>query len=511
MAISLNASNAQILNAVRDQAGLEYQMRIPAVSDGDISKALKELDKYTPMWNIFMSTLLNTIGLRMFNENLYENRLRPLKSGSLAFGGMVEEYSINLIQAEEYDVNDTNVFEVKEPDMEVNWHRINSRRRYPLTINEDLIAEACESDGGLSALITYIMQTPQNSAEWDEYLLMMELLAKYQTEDGFANVQVSDILSAQDPEAAGKQLVKAVSTWYEKSKFYRRDTNAAGIDAVSNSMILLTTPEIQSSYSTDVLAAAFNMSRAEFMADRVITVDKFPDSLSGTQAILLDADWYKVFDTKNKVASIYNPKTLNWNHFLHRWGIFSCSRMRPAIRFSTAEGNINVPAVFSVDGVTAVFGKYDSAFSDVTYDGPGTVNEDYNTLVVDDTAGLKIPLDVDVHSMDDDSHERNSRNAYWLVTGSIAPIVTTHLDSTTGELVYAYNPSGDVPDVDASSLDVILPDTGTYVDRDGYLHIAPDMSYSALKITAISAQDPTHNASINIFSTAQAAALEFEI
>lgn len=502
MGISLNASNAQILNAVRDQAGLEYQMRIPAVSDGDISKALKELDKYTPMWNIFMSTLLNTIGLRMFNENLYENRLRPLKTGSLAFGGMVEEYSINLIQAEEYDVNDTNVFEVKEPDMEVNWHRINSRRRYPLTINEDLIAEACESDGGLSALITYIMQTPQNSAEWDEYLLMLELLAKYQTEDGFANIQVSDILSAQDPEAAGKQLVKAVSTWYEKSKFYRRDTNAAGIDAVSNSMILLTTPEIQSSYSTDVLAAAFNMSRAEFMADRVITVDKFPAGLEGTQAILLDADWYKVFDTKNKVASIYNPKTLNWNHFLHRWGIFSCSRMRPAIRFSTSEGNINVPVTWTVEAVVASFG--DSSWTN--WQGPGIVNDAWTVLTVDNTAGITVPLKATVHEVSSDD-SRETDHVYWLVSGSIAPIVAA--DSDTGDNTYVYpnnnaEASTPLPDFDTDAMDVILPDSGTYVDRDGVLHVAPDMSYSALKITAISTQDPTKNASITVFSTAEA-------
>lgn len=502
MAISLNASNAQILNAVRDQAGLEYQMRIPAVSDGDISKALKELDKYTPMWNIFMSTLLNTIGLRMFNENLYENRLRPLKTGSLAFGGMVEEYSINLIQAEEYDVNDTNVFEVKEPDMEVNWHRINSRRRYPLTINEDLIAEACESDGGLSALITYIMQTPQNSAEWDEYLLMLELLAKYQTEDGFANVQVSDILSAQDPEAAGKQLVKAVSTWYEKSKFYRRDTNAAGIDAVSRNMILLTTPEIQASYNVDVLAAAFNMSRAEFMADRVLTVDKFPAGLSGTQAILLDADWYKVFDTKNKVASIYNPKTLNWNHFLHRWGIFSCSRMRPAIRFSTAEGNINVPDTWSVVSVAASFG--DPTWGE--WQGPGSVNDAWSVLTVDDTAGITVPLTANVSEASTIGDTRETTNVYWLVSGSVAPIVTVDSD---GAIVYEYPnaTSGGDPDLDAASLDVILPDSGTYVDRNGVLHVAPDMSYSALKITAISTQDPTKNASITVYSTAQAALL----
>ena len=508
MTITLDASNAQILNAVRDQAGLDYQARIPAVSDGDISKALRELDRYTPMWNIFMETLLNTIGLRMFNENLYENRLRPLKSGALAFGGMVEEYSINLIQAEEYDVNDTNVFDVSEPDMEVNWHRINSRRRYPLTINEDLIAEACESDGGLSALITYIMQTPQNSAEWDEYKIMLELLAKYDIEDGFANIQVSDILSAVDPEAAGKQLVKAVSTWYEKSKFYRRDTNAAGIDAVSRDMILLTTPEIQASYNVDVLAAAFNMDRAQFVADRVLTVDKFPDSLAGTQAILLDRDWYKVFDTKNKVASIYNPKTLNWNHFLHRWGIFSCSRMRPAIRFSTDTDTINIPVTWSVTDVHSWFDSGDIPSGTTLHDALNG-NPD-GLLEVEDTAGLKIPLHAMVIEADTDSNTRNTDNYYWLVSGSIAPITTASSDENSGTISYMY-PTDSTDDVNIDALDVILPDTGTYVDRDNVLHIADGMSYSAIKVTAISTVDPLFNCSITVMSSDQYSALEFEV
>lgn len=354
MSIIIDGSNAQIMNAVRSNASLDYQSRIPAITDGNISKALTELERYTPMWNEFVITLLNTIGLRLFNANLYENRLRPLKSGSLAFGGMVEEYSMNLIEGQEYDVNDTNVFDAQSPDIEVNWHRINSRLKYPLAVNEDLLAEACETEGGLSEFVAYVMQAPQNSAEWDEYKQMMQLLQMYNDKDGFANIQTMDILTDEDPETAGKELVKAVSTWYEKSKFYRKDTNAAGIDAVSRDMILLTTPEIQASYNVDVLAAAFNMDRARFMADRVLTVDEWPSGLEGTQAILLDADWYKVYQTKNKITSIYNPSSLSWIHYLHRWAIMSCSRMRPAIRFSTDDSTIPIPATSkTVDKVDA--------------------------------------------------------------------------------------------------------------------------------------------------------------
>ena len=475
MSIVIDGSNAQIMNAVRSNASLEYQSRIPAITDGNISKALTELDRYTPMWNEFVITLLNTIGLRYFNANLYENRLRPLKSGALAFGGMVEEYSMNLIEGQEYDVNDTNVFDADAPDIEVNWHRINSRLKYPLAVNEDLLAEACETEGGLSEFVTYIMTAPQNSAEWDEYKQMLELLGKYQEKDGFANVQVSDILTAADPEAAGKQLVKAVATWYEKSKFYRKDTNAAGIDAVSRDMILLATPEIQASYNVDVLAAAFNMDRARFMADRVLTIDRWPANLEGTQAILLDSDWYKVYQTKNKITSIYNPSSLNWIHYLHRWAIMSASRMRPAVRFSTDTDSIDVPVQYvaynltlgsvknTATGAIANISTINSKITDAI-DG---LYQMWPTLVLED------PDEV----APDITRQGTAANVFYLLSGSI---------------------SGNGIAADKTSVDVILPDTGTYIDRQGVLHIGKGCEYSNLYITACYAEDSSKNVTVEI-------------
>lgn len=447
----LSASNAQILNTVRVNSSLEYQTRIPAVTDGNISKAMIELDRYTPMWNEFVHNLLNVIGLHLFNENHYENRLKPLKSGALAFGGMVEEYSMNLIDAQEYDANDTNVFDAPDPDIEVNWHRINSRLKYPLKVNEDLLAEAVETEGALASFVAYVMSKPQDSAEWNEYKQMLELLAKSAEVDGMANINVPNILTAADPEAAGKALVKQISTWYEKSKFYRNDTNAAGIDAVSRNMVLLTTPEIQASQSVDVLAAAFNMDRAQFMADRTIVVDAWPEILAGTQAILVDQDWYKCYDTKNKVTSIYNPATLDWIHYLHKWSILSASRQRPIIRFSTDQTNLGTITTKTVSSVAA-------SFKDGTSDDlvPGMSKELAATVTYSDSS--------------------TDSRVYWIITGSTEA----------------------VPADDAASVDVILPDTGTYVDRMGILHVSEGNTYQTLTITAVSTADPSKNDTITL-------------
>lgn len=128
MAYTISASNANILNTVRANASHAYQERIPAVSDADVSKAMLELKRYTPMWNEFVETLLNVVGLRLFNMNKFENRLKPLQSGSLPFGGMVAEYGMDLIKADDYDVDDVNVFGAEKPEIRVTWHRVTPAR-----------------------------------------------------------------------------------------------------------------------------------------------------------------------------------------------------------------------------------------------------------------------------------------------------------------------------------------------------------------------------------------------
>lgn len=447
----LSASNADILNTVRANASLEYRSRIPEITDGNISKAMTELERYTPMWNEFQHNLLNVVGLRLFTNNLYENVLKPLKGGALAWGGMVEEYGMNLIKGEEYDKNDTNVFDADTPEIEVNWHRINRRMKYPLKINEDLLTEACYNEGGLSEFVTYIMNNPQTSAEQDEYLLMLELLRKYEELDGFANINVPNILTSADPETDGKKLVKAIMTWNKKAQFFRKDLNAAGIDAVANSFNLLTTPEIYASQNVDVLAAAFNMDKAQFMAERVIVIDEWPDGLEGTQALLLDKDFYRVYDTKNVVKSIYNPSTLDWIHYLHRWGIFSVSRMRPAIRFSTEQTNLGTITTKTVKSVAAA-----------------TVSGAADVLA----AGADIPLKATVTYSDNTTDER----AYWILTGST---VAATADNT-------------------ANVDVILPDTGTYVDRENVLHVSENSTYQTITATAVSTMDGSKNDTITL-------------
>lgn len=68
----------------------------------------------------------------------------------------------------------------------------------------------------------------------------------------------------------------------------------------------------------------------------MIIVDDFGgNETDDTVAILIDKDWFMVYDTKFEMTEQYNARHLYWNYFLHHWQVMSSSDYAPAIRFTT--------------------------------------------------------------------------------------------------------------------------------------------------------------------------------
>ena len=157
---AVKATNEAIINKVRANASLGYQERIPVVTRANLARTLEQLQNYEPLWNEFVSVLINRIGLTLFNANSFTNKLRPLKSGAMNYGGVMQEIGANLLKGEAYDPNATNVFDAPKPDVEVNYHVINRRDVYPMRLNEDLLSEAFLNDGQLQAFMNAMLALP---------------------------------------------------------------------------------------------------------------------------------------------------------------------------------------------------------------------------------------------------------------------------------------------------------------------------------------------------------------
>lgn len=451
---TLTLSNAEVLNLVRSEASKGYQERIPAATRGNIAKIFETLDVYSPIMNEFNDLLVNRIGLTVFQTNSFHNSLAPLKRGEQQFGGMVQEIQGGLIQAERYDPNNTNPFGAPKPDIEVNYYSMNRQDVYPMRYNRDQLRQAFVNDGGLSGMINDILAMPLKSDQWDEYLIMRNLVKGAHDTWTMPTVKVPDIATASDKEAAGKEIAVAMREHYLMMRdFIKTQYNPKHMPVSSDELVVLGTPAFFAYFDVEVLAAAFHMDKANFIADRTIVVDDF--DIAGAQAVLIDASAYVCADNLVANDTIYNPRTRDWVSYLHHWGTYALSDMRNMLLFSsTEEDNLGSVTAKSVTGVSLAL-----------------TNTVANNAVL--KPGAEIELTPKVTYSDNSTDEA----VFYLVTD---------LSATA--------PS----DAKAPAPNVISPDTGTYVDDQNVLHVSRNSTYDTLNITAYAAANNTKLANLKL-------------
>lgn len=454
MAATLTLSNAEVLNMVRSEASASYQERIPAATRGNIARIFETLDAYSPIMNEFCDLLVNRIGLTVFQTNSFRNSLAPLKRGEQQFGGVIQEIQTGLIKAERYDPNNTNPFGAPKPDIEVNYYTMNRQDVYPMRYNRDQLRQAFVNDGGLSSMLNDILATPLKSDQWDEYLIMRGLIKGAHDAWTMPTVKVPDIATASDKEAAGKEIAVAMREHYLMMRdFIKTQYNPKHMPVSSDELVILGTPAFFAYFDVEVLAAAFHMDKANFIADRTIVVDDF--DIAGAQAVLIDASAYLCADNLVANDTIYNPRTRDWISYLHHWGTYALSDMRNMLLFSsTEEDNLGTVTAKTVTGVNLAL-----------------TNTVSNNAVLE--AGAEIEL---------------------------APKVT-YSDSTSDEAVFYLitDLSATAPaDTSAPTPNVISPDTGTYVDDQNVLHVSRNSTYETLNITAYAAANNTKLANLEL-------------
>lgn len=355
---TINMDNVQLLNYVRQYAPDDYKNRIPAVTQGEIQSALRGFQSYTPTWDQFMGIFLEKIGLQIIRNTTWTNPMGIFKRAPMRLGSKIEEIATNLQKAHGYKNNCTDVFGVNPPDSRVNFHSTNRHDFYTITVPlEDVLRGVATDDyflaNYLGALVDNLIVSDNN----DEYLLFKQILANANDNDGFFNVQVSDVLTANDKAAAARALVEQVRGYYRLLKFpsadYSVEGREGGLITVGRDMVLVIDARTEAAIDVESLAAAFHMEKADFLADSVAVIDKWPEGMEGTQALLVDRDFFVVSDTLLTMQPApINPCNLSQNYFYHHWGIYSYSRFVPAVRFSTDESTELDATPASVTGIT---------------------------------------------------------------------------------------------------------------------------------------------------------------
>ena len=338
--------NVTIMHDVWLRGTNDFQQRVPEPTQTNLQQVAQTL--FEPMnqmyFNQFIDALIMRIGTTYVHQQSFRNPLREFKKRRLEYGNTIQEIIPKWIRAHSYVDDAEDVFKMARPDARQWFHSQNRRDRYDITINDIELRTAFTNAEGLNRLVASIMNVPINSDEYDEYRIMMELIAIYEHQWGF----YKHALSAEPTdESTGKEFLQALREYAGLLKFPSTTYNNGSIPDIPifvspDELMLLVTPKTQAALDVQTLAGLFNIEKAEIQY-RTVLVDQFPLPDANCVALLTTRDFFMCQDTEYRNTSVYNPKTLSTNYFLHHWGIYSVSPFVPAIMF-TAGGDTTTPA-----------------------------------------------------------------------------------------------------------------------------------------------------------------------
>lgn len=335
---TLTHNGVDILNAIRNNASETYRTRIPVATQGNIRDIGNAMMQYQATQNEFLNALVNRIARVLITSKSYENPLRMFKKGLMEYGETAEEIFVNIAKAHPFDpiLAEKTVFKREIPDVAAVFHKMNYQNFYKATISQDQLRQAFLNEAGITDLVGRIVDSMYTGSEFDEFLCMKHLI-----EDAAKSGRMYPVHIDAPVDANAKAILKTIKQVSNQLEFLSNNYNSMGVMNFSKKpdQILIVDASFDATIDVDVLAAAFNMTKVEFMGQRVL-IDNFGE-LTGVVAALVDRDWFMVFDNLMSFTENYNGEGLYWNYFYHVWKTFSTSPFANAILFTTEAQAIN--------------------------------------------------------------------------------------------------------------------------------------------------------------------------
>lgn len=361
-------TSAEVLNTIRNNASINYRNYVPVATQN--AESIKEIGAiimdYPALQNEFLSALVNRIAAVRLTSKLYYNPWTIFKQGLLEFGETTEEIFVDIAKPFQFDpaVAESELFKREIPDARSAFHIMNYQKFYKTTVSNDQLRQAFLSMDGIINLIAKIVDAMYTGANYDEFLTMKYMLAIHLLRGQLYPEEIKPVTSENMYDITAQ--IKGISN---NLTFLSTNYNITGVhnNSLKEDQFLILNSKFDASMDVNVLATAFNMDKAEFMGKRVL-VDSFgaleldrlkmllgdnPNyhefteaelkALDSIPAVIVDKNFFMIFDNFQSFTEEYNGQGLYWNYFFHTWKTFSVSPFANAIMLIPA-----TPSVTSV-------------------------------------------------------------------------------------------------------------------------------------------------------------------
>ena len=304
--------------------------------------------------------LLKQIAYVATVTRVFDNPLAQLEGENMPLGWAGEETYINPVQGRQFDVNDfAGILQKYEADVKVQYLTVNMDLQYPVTLTRDKIRTAFNSWRDLEEFINGIVNALYNGAYIGMFNYTKALVAAAFKENKAQYIKVTAVTN----EATGKALIKKLREMFTlfqlPSASYNSWAKVGGAGkpvttwCAPEDIMLLIRADVMATIDVDVLAAAFNMDKADFIG-RVITVDNFDVYTDdGTKiydgssilGMICDKAWFKIKQQDMALDMWFNPNNRSWQYYLNVVKMYNYSLFANGVVIATADPVVDATAI----------------------------------------------------------------------------------------------------------------------------------------------------------------------
>lgn len=346
-------------------------MNLPEISEGTWGEWVAAMinSRYESQ---FYPTMVETIFETIVSQAIYENILKEYKGGFVSNGAGVKETFVDKIDALPYATTDVEKEELKNYMAQIYEARylLNMERKYPVTLGRIQFRGYIESPEKVMDLVDYVKSMLYTSNEMDEYGLMKTMLQNYILQ-GKAYVVPVDMSNGLDDFATEFRAMSLLLKGLPK-----RDFNEFGVmnNTPLDRQVLILSARTAAKYSVDVLSSAFNMSQVDYVTrvevmddldqpyselDVLRKVNKNIPAISAADSnilgnvvgILMDRNFFKVYDMVNEMWDKERASRMDVNYFLHIWQIYATSPFANFVVFVDNKAATAAPESVTVEVV----------------------------------------------------------------------------------------------------------------------------------------------------------------
>lgn len=346
------------LNEIRNtliQDNTLYQTQIPLVDHYTSSQVYGQslLNLPSDLRNRFIQSLVNRIAYTRFMMDYFENPLKDLAGDDLPLGAIGQEIYVNPAKGRVYDINDfAGLLAKYEADVKAEYTEINFDVQYPVTIIRKELEKAFGTWGDFESFLMGISTSLYNGAYIDDYKYTKKLITNAYINNA-VQMETVTFAGTTPTEAELKSLTARLRQAYLDFMVPSTKYNAwSKVGGYGRSIVSWSKPEnivvfvsnkMASILDVEVLANAFNISKADLMG-RVYYVEDFDIVNDEGQvvtdgskiiALICDKRWFKIRNKDMFMDEFYNANNRSWQSYLNVIKSFNYSLFSNALMLVT--------------------------------------------------------------------------------------------------------------------------------------------------------------------------------